>query len=259
MIIDGKKIAEELYRQLEVRRRRIAAARLGAVVVGNDPVIDSFVRIKERAAKRLQVELEREALPATSTTEEVVAAVGRRVGKTDGIIVQLPLPRAVDADIVLAAIPPSHDVDGVGERPLVVPPVARAIAQILEEAHVDPAGKRAVVVGAGRLVGVPAAALLREKGASVFVLKKGDSLSMLKDADIVVSGAGAPGLITPEYLKEGVVLIDAGTSEQGGVLKGDADPACAGVARVFTPVPGGVGPVAVAMIFKNLFDLIESR
>lgn len=118
-------------------------------------------------------------------------------------------------------------------------------------------GKKATVVGSGRLVGAPAARLLRELGAEVQVLEKGDSLDVLKDADIIVLGAGEPGLVKPEHLKEGVVLIDAGTSESNGKVAGDADPACAEKAALFTPVPGGVGPIAVAMIFKNLFALAK--
>ena len=122
------------------------------------------------------------------------------------------------------------------------------------------AGKGAVVVGAGRLVGAPSAWLLKSLGANVsmFTLERG-SIEDLKTADIVVSGAGNPGFIKPEHLKEGVALIDAGTSELNKKIQGDADPACAEKASVFTPVPGGVGPVAVAMIFKNLFDLVQKH
>lgn len=135
-------------------------------------------------------------------------------------------------------------------------PVAEALREVLLRAGVEPRGKRAVVVGAGRLVGGPAAELLRELGADVSVVTEHDgSLHDLKNADIAVLGAGNPGMVTPEMLKEGVVLIDAGTSEQGGKVQGDASPECEQRASVFTPVPGGVGPIAVAMIFKNLFQL----
>ena len=136
------------------------------------------------------------------------------------------------------------------------PPVAEAIKEVLRLHDVRPRGKIAVVVGAGRLVGAPAAKLLRELGAEVSVITQtSGSLVELKTADIVVLGVGEPGFIKTEMLKQDVVLIDAGTSEQGGKLAGDADPACISVASVFTPVPGGIGPIAVAMIFKNLSDL----
>ena len=129
---------------------------------------------------------------------------------------------------------------------------------MLRRGGVEPKGKRVVVVGAGRLVGAPSAALLKEMGAhvSMFTLQEG-SIEDLKDADIIVCGAGKPAFIKPEHVKNGVVLIDAGASEQGGVVRGDADPSVAEKASVFSTVPGGVGPVAVAMIFKNLFDLVE--
>ncbi|MBV9158992.1 MAG: bifunctional 5,10-methylene-tetrahydrofolate dehydrogenase/5,10-methylene-tetrahydrofolate cyclohydrolase, partial [Candidatus Kaiserbacteria bacterium] len=130
--------------------------------------------------------------------------------------------------------------------------------EMLKRGGVDPKGKRTVVVGGGRLVGAPSALLLKRLGAqvSMFTLEEG-SIDDLKDAEIVVAGAGNPGFIQPAHIKEGAVLIDAGASEQAGVVVGDFDPTCADKASVFTPVPGGVGPVAVAMIFRNFFDLLE--
>ena len=135
---------------------------------------------------------------------------------------------------------------------------ALAVVEILQRKNVHIEGARTVIVGAGRLVGAPSAWLLRKLGAdvSMFTLQEG-SIDDLKNADIIVSGAGNPGFIKPEHIKEGVALIDAGTSELNKKIAGDADPACAEKASVFTPVPGGVGPVAVAMIFRNLLDLIR--
>lgn len=263
MIVDGRAIAEELYAGLLETRSRFGAVSLGIIVVGKHPVIDSFVRIKERAAERLNVKLVRRALPDTATTEEVVAAVQELSQETDGIIVQLPVPASIQIEEVLSAIPATHDVDGI--NPLVThkkvrPPVAAAIEEILKRNNVQVQGAKAVVVGLGRLVGTPALELLQDMGAAVSSVTQGHgSLDDLKDADIVVLGAGNPGFVKPEMLKQGVVLIDAGTSEMENKIAGDADPACAEVASVFTPVPGGVGPIAVAMIFKNLFDLVENK
>lgn len=252
MIVSGKDIAEGVYARLLKR-----PLTLGIIVGEKNPVIDSFVRIKERAAGRLGVTLVREELPEGTNAHEAVAALMSLSEKVDGIIVQLPLPKHIDVETVLAAIPGEKDVDGISLSPKVRPPVAEAVKEILEHAKCDVRGKIAVVVGSGRLVGKPSAKLFEELGASVTVLERGDSLDALKDADIVVLGAGEQGIVQPEHLKEGVVLIDAGTSEDGGKVKGDADPACADVASIFTPVPGGVGPIAVAMIFKNLFDLTK--
>ncbi len=244
MLVDGKAIAEALLVQLE--RCGVRGLRLGVVMNEGDSASDSFVRIKARVATRLGVELVRFA-PADM----------QKALLCDGVIVQLPIP---NSDALLVQLAPNKDVDALGTAPLVHSPVAGAIAEILSRSGVATAGKKAVVVGAGRLVGAPAAALLRELGAEVEVITTHEgSLTSLKEADLVVLGAGESGLVQPEMLKQGVVLIDAGTSEQGGKLAGDADPACATVASVFTPVPGGVGPIAVAMIFKNLFELAKKN
>lgn len=242
MIVDGKKIAEEIIAGLGDSLR---GKRLGIVAGTQDSATDSFIKIKSRVAERLGVVVVRGEL------EELIRTC-------DGVIVQLPMPNSA---ALIATLPPERDVDALGPASLVRAPVAEAVAEVLSRADILreaklPAGYRAVVVGAGRLVGAPAAKLLRELGAEVSVITQKDgSLGQLKDADVVVLGAGEPGLIKPEMLKPGVVLIDAGTSEQGGRLAGDADPSCAAVASVFTPVPGGIGPIAVAMIFKNLSKL----
>ena len=175
----------------------------------------------------------------------------------DGVLVQLPHP---DAGALLPQLPPEKDVDALGLHPEVLAPVAGAVRELLERVNIEVRGKKAAVVGEGRLVGKPVSRMLRDMGAdvSVVTLEQG-SLSQLKDADIVVSGAGAPHMLKPEMLKPGVVLIDAGASESGGKVVGDADPACAEVASFFTPVPGGVGPIAVAMLFKNLAELARAE
>ncbi|MDO8561832.1 MAG: bifunctional 5,10-methylenetetrahydrofolate dehydrogenase/5,10-methenyltetrahydrofolate cyclohydrolase [bacterium] len=263
MVIDGKAIAENIYQDLAPKFKAFGrGVRLGIVVVGENPVIESFVRIKTRSAEKLAIEMVRTNLPDTATTDDVVAAVKRMCEETDAVIAQLPLPKEVDTNAVLASIPKEKDVDALNptvpeeERP-VHAPVALAAVEILNRSGVKIPGARAVVVGAGRLVGAPSAWLLRKLGAnvSVFSLEEG-SIHDLKDADIIVSGAGNPGFIKPEHIKESVALVDGGTSELNKKIAGDADPACAQIAGVFTPVPGGVGPVAVAMIFKNLLELV---
>ena len=270
MIIDGRRIANEIIEGLATDRATIpGAVKLGVVMTEGDAATASFVRIKERVASRLNVALVREILPASATTDDAIAAVNLLAQKTNGIIVQLPLPATIDTDAVLRAIPTSHDVDVVNQvveltatettmqRPRA--PVAEAISEIFVRYGVAVHDKNAVVVGAGRLVGMPAAELLKDLGAIVTIVTLSDgSLESLNEADVVVLGAGHSGMVTPNMLKEGVVLIDAGTSEQGGRVMGDASPECAEVASIFTPVPGGVGPIAVAMIFKNLFVLLKN-
>lgn len=234
MIIDGRQIAEEIIAGLGESLR---GKTLGVVMSEGDVATQSFVKIKEKVAARLGVELKR--FSAAQMQDALLC---------DGVIVQLPIQ---NGEALLAQIPADKDVDN---KP--VAPVAAAVEEILKRNNVS--GGKAVVVGEGRLVGKPTAAMLREKGFDVSVVSlEQRSLDDLKDADIVVSGAGSPGLIKPEMLKQGVVLIDAGTSESAGKVVGDADPACAAVASVFTPVPGGVGPIAVAMLFKNLAELTK--
>ncbi len=264
MIVDGRAIAETVYAELAEKRRHFRRApRLGILVGTRDPVIESFVRIKGKAAKRLGVELIRVDLAEGETTERAITSVRNLSHEADAIIVQLPLPNTIDTNAILSSIPDDKDVDAIstatGEHVLEAP-VALAVMEILRHSNVDPKGKRAIVVGAGRLVGSPAADILRKYGAdvSIVTLEEG-SLDDLKEADIVVLGAGNPGFVKPEHIKYGVALLDAGTSEAGGKVAGDADPACAPKCSLFTPVPGGVGPVAVAMIFKNLFDLAEKK
>lgn len=246
MIVDGKAIAEDILYGLETERASHGALSLALISEGADAATESFIKIKSRAAERLGVEVKR--FTPLQFDEALTCS---------GIIVQLPIP---NADALVAKIPADKDVDAITGTPTVRPPVAGAISEVLVRMHITATDTKAVVVGAGKLVGAPAAQLLRDLGAHVSVITKDEgSLSELKDADIIVLGAGEPGLVKPDMLKQGVVLIDAGTSEASGRLAGDADPACAAVASVFTPVPGGIGPIAVAMIFKNLFALTKRK
>lgn len=247
MIIDGKKIAEEIISALEKERLNFGELSLAVISQGEDAATESFIKIKSRVAARLNVEVRR------YTPAQISEAL-----ECDGIIVQLPIPNAAE---LLAQIPAEKDVDAITEgEKIVCAPVAEAVSEIFVRNGIAAAGKKAIVIGAGKLVGAPVTELLKHLGAEVSVITKNEgNLFDLKDADIVVSGAGEPGLIKAEMLKAGVILIDAGTSEASGRLAGDADPACAEVASIFTPVPGGIGPMAVAMIFKNLFTLAKRK
>ncbi len=254
MIINGKELASQVISALQAERSTFPPVlRLGVLMGESDVASQSFVKIKERVADKLQVVVVREEV---NSTEQALRALERLVKNCAGVIVQLPLPQGVDTEQVISALPANKDVDGVTANPIVRAPVAEAVLHILQGSTLK--DKKAVVVGQGRLVGAPAAKLLEECGAEVTVVTQSKgSLDDLKTADIVVLGAGEPGLVKPHLLKQGVILIDAGTSEAAGKLAGDADPACAEVASIFTPVPGGVGPLAVAMIFKNLFALAK--
>jgi methylenetetrahydrofolate dehydrogenase (NADP+)/methenyltetrahydrofolate cyclohydrolase len=268
MIVDGKKIANEIVAQLEGERGSLPPVlRLGVLMGAQDAASASFVKIKERVADKLQVVVVREVLDSASTNIQALRALERLARACAGIILQLPLPPQITVEELLVALPAEKDVDAITSGELspdgatmrrVRAPVAEAVSEVFVRAGVVARGKKATVVGAGKLVGAPVAELLRNLGADVTIVTHNEgSLLDLKGADIVVLGAGEPGLVKPEMLKESVVLIDAGTSEASGRLAGDADPRCAEVASIFTPVPGGIGPIAVAMIFKNLFILAK--
>jgi methylenetetrahydrofolate dehydrogenase (NADP+)/methenyltetrahydrofolate cyclohydrolase len=258
MIIDGKKIAEEILVGLEPAFAN-AGIKLGVVLCGGNAATASYVRIKTKVAAHLGVQVLARELPPDATTEILAQAVRELSATTNALIVQLPLPASVDLDAIFSAIPPEKDIDALNSRSTFVAPVALAVLEILQRTGVDPKNKKVAVVGQGRLVGVPVAKALADAGAYIKVYTEGDSLDSLRDADIVVSGVGKRELIQPAMLKKDVVLIDAGTSDIGSLpadrqstVAGDAAAACASVASVFTPVPGGVGPIAIALLFQNL-------
>lgn len=265
--VDGRAIRDEIQHELK-REVGFLALRpqLALVLVGNDPASRKFVAMKQKFGEEIGVECILREYPETVTTEQLVEEISglNRDPRVNGIVVQLPLPKGVDVDQVVLAIHPAKDADALRaleeEQRRVLPPVAGAVAEILERNGISPEGKRAVVVGYGRLVGKPVAQWLVDNGARLRVVEEhtDDSIraDALRNADILVAGAGVPGLITPEMVKDGVVLIDAGTSEAEGKLVGDIDPRCAEKASLFTPVPGGVGPITVSIIFKNLLSLI---
>lgn len=264
MIVDGRAIASEILKDVRAKGTRAAIVR--AVVVMPSPATESYLAIKEARAEEAGMHLEVVRLPESATTMDVIEAVEKP--GADAVIVQLPLPEHLDSKVILDKIPVDQDADVLSSLAYVrfkedvdgalLPPVVASIAEVLEREKVFVAGKGVMVVGQGRLVGMPAAAWLVNQGAEVMVVtrEEGD-LSRLEDADVIIAGAGSPALIQPHHIREGVVLIDAGTSESGGAIVGDADPSCAAKASVFTPVPGGIGPIAVACLFRNVMLLME--
>lgn len=207
------------------------------------------------------------SLPESATTEDVCLAVEDACAKATGVVVQLPLPPHINRAHVLKAVPLTHDVDGVGSDyrlqsesggQSVLSPVVGAIDAIAREHRVSFLDKKVLVVGNGLLVGLPASEYAREKGGTVTTVTKDatDTLAQVtKDADILILGSGVSGIISKDMIKEGVVIFDAGTSEDDGKLSGDANPDCSERASLFTPVPGGIGPVTVAILFQNLLIL----
>lgn len=260
MIIDGKKIAQAIKGDL---RNRLAGKNLtvALVAVGIDAVGEKFISMKKQTAEGIGVtfklfEYEKDA--EYEDIELVVRDLSLNQG-IQGIVVQLPLPESMKSktEFLLSLIPPEKDIDSLGPEAKVFSPVSVAVGKILELSGVELPGKKIAIVGKGKLVGLPTAKSLAFSGAEIYQLDR-DSKDMNKvliEADIVISGAGRPGLIKPEMIKQGVVLIDAGTSESNGQVVGDIELSCADKASLFAPVPGGVGPVALACLFENLAEL----
>lgn len=266
MIVDGVKIARDIYVELKDKLEELDTHPcLTVFACVPNAETKKYLNLKKKRAMEVGVDVFLIELKKDSSTEEVVSAVLESAKKADGIIVQLPFPPHIDVDKVLEAVPKSLDVDAMhysGEETEVLPPVVGAIDLIAKEYSIDFKDKQVAIVGHGKLVGKPAALWAKaQSAAGVAVIDKSTSNadSILKTADIIISGAGKSGLITPDKIKEGVAIFDAGTSEEGGQLRGDADPACASKCSLFTPVPGGIGPITIAVLLKNLVSLNLSK
>ena len=268
MICNGITLAKETEQQLAAAFAAYAKKpTLGLVVTKSTPEIELFVRKKQEMGTRIGVEVVCVRLQNELVSEDgVVALLHETAEKYDGVVLQLPFPQGVDAERVLSLLPEVCDVDVLGApayssfvagSSTVVPPVVGAMRRVLASAQYSLAGKRVCVVGHGRLVGAPAAVWARREGADVVVVteKTADIAAETRRADVLILGAGVPGSITPEMVHESVVVLDAGTSEAAGRLRGDADPAVAEKALLFTPTPGGIGPLTVVEIFANLHAL----
>jgi methylenetetrahydrofolate dehydrogenase (NADP+) / methenyltetrahydrofolate cyclohydrolase len=259
MIVDGKKIANRLYDTLRDEIGKMEhAPTLGILTCAPNFETEKYLALKEKKASDIGVATLVTRLTASASTEEVLAALAELVTNTDGVVVQLPLPEHIDASVITAAIPSSHDVDALNPHTTkVLSPVVGALKEILLEHGIIPEKKHVTIIGSGKLVGLPAYKWFIEQGAYVSVVTKdtADIGYYTRPADVIVSGAGVPGLLTPEMVKEGVVILDAGTSEEGGELRGDTDPLCAEKAALFTPVPGGIGPITIAVLLKNVVEL----
>jgi methylenetetrahydrofolate dehydrogenase (NADP+) / methenyltetrahydrofolate cyclohydrolase len=259
MIVDGKTIATEILARAKVRAAKLPHQPQVVAIVGEKtaPTL-SYLAIKQKYA-------------VEAGCSFTVVPLGAPTAWADAVLVQLPLPANVDTKKELDAISLEHDVDVLssaarekfarGSSDALLPPVVAAIREIFKRANMSLRDKKGIVIGDGWLVGKPAATWLIQQGVQVEVLNlnSGDISARLGDADIIISGTGASHLIKPHMIKEGVALIDAGTSESSGVLTGDADPSCAPLCSIFTPVPGGVGPIAVACLFDNAVTLAERK
>lgn len=265
MNIDGRKIAEDIGANLnqEIKRLNIWP-RLSVIAIGTTPAGESFISTKRKFGEKFGFKVEVHFFGKGVDRELLGLEIRRIARNSDGLVIQLPLPSGFNKEKMLRLVPQDKDPDVLNPfsrdsffncKFSVSPPVASAVGEILKRSEVGIKGKRIAVVGAGFLVGVPVAGWFMCQGVLPKVFEEGDDLSDLVRADIIVSGVGSPHIIKPKMIREGAILIDAGTSGQSGEVKGDIDPSCQEKASLFTPVPGGVGPIAVAKLFENLLKL----
>lgn len=262
MLVDGKKIRDEILLELKDNFESIGGAVLAVVWVGDDPATEKFVEYKKKVAEKIGVELRLFEYENNIAQVDLEKELNRLATdqEVDGIIVQLPLPKQIDVEKIINLVPSDKDIDALGIEAVVMSPVTAAVLEILKRYEISLNKNKFVVLGNGKLVGRPTAVWLAGEGADVSVLdnQTKDAAVILGQADVIISGIGKPGFIVPSMVKNGVVLIDAGTSEQSGKLAGDVDPACAEKASLLTPVPGGVGPIVLAKLFENLWKLSNS-
>lgn len=276
MIIDGRKIAKEIIETLKTEVASLSEQpKLVDIVVGENSVTESYVGIKQRRAEEVGIEFIIERFPENVTEKDLLYRVLeiQKDPNLAGLLIQLPLPDQINKNTLLNAIELRFDVDGLTDQntkmlyagsPQFIPATAGAIMELINSCELtqDLNGMPVAVIGSGDLVGKPVAFMLKQRGAEVTVVNRSTSNinEICKRSKLIVSGAGSPGLLTSEMVSEGVVVIDAGTAESDGGITGDVDFDSVSLkASYITPVPGGVGPVTVAMLLKNTVQSAKAR
>jgi methylenetetrahydrofolate dehydrogenase (NADP+)/methenyltetrahydrofolate cyclohydrolase len=299
VVLDGNLFASQIKAEVAEEVRELAASGvqpgLVAILVGEDPASQSYVRSKVRTCEQLGIHSELLTPPAKIETDELIALITKlnRRSNIDGILVQLPLPEQIDAKRVLASVDPEKDVDGfhpinVGnlstQRPGLVPCTPAGCMEILRRAEIPIEGQEAVIVGRSDIVGKPMAMLLTNANATVTIChsRTRNLAEVCRRADILVAAIGRPGFITTEYVKHGATILDVGINrvtdpvvferffkgdakrekqfaEKGSILMGDCDPRVVRIAGACTPVPGGVGKLTIAMLMSNTVKAARLR
>ena len=286
-ILSGKVVSDAVYTALERRITALstnhsAVPGLAAVIVGDDPASQVYVRNKTRRFRKMNLHSETIRLPEDTSQEELLSTILTLNNDPvfHGILVQLPLPKHIDTDAVIHAITPEKDVDGfhpenlgrlTAGKPRFIPCTPKGIMRILDHFDIDPAGKHAVVLGRSNIVGRPMSILLSQKqsysNATTTICHSGtsDLRTITTQADILIAALGAPEMIDDSYIKKDAVIIDVGInrvpdkSDKGYKLVGDVNfNAVQDIAAGITPVPGGVGPMTIAMLVENTVEATES-
>lgn len=278
MIIDGKQIADNIKENV---RKEVAALNeqgvfpsLSVIVVGNDPASEVYVRNKARACEKAGIVSNTYKLPEDSSTDDVVELVEslNEDKKVHGILVQLPLPKGIDEERVIAAVSPEKDVDGfsvassgslyLGKKAGFMPCTAAGVIDLIKSTGVDISGKNAVVLGRSDIVGKPVAILLMRENATVTVChsRTQDIAEHTRRADIIVAAVGRKHFVTEDMVKDGAIVIDVGINRVDGKLYGDVDyESVSKKASYITPVPGGVGPMTIAKLLENTVKAAKER
>lgn len=277
-IIDGKRISQEIKDELKTKVEQLKAegkqAALAVIQVGNDPASSVYVNNKKKACAYIGIESLSYELPEETTEQELLELV-ENLNQNDavhGILVQLPVPKHIDADKIIQTISPKKDVDGfhpenvgnlvIGEKGFVSCTPA-GIIQLLKRSNIEISGKHCVVIGRSNIVGKPMALLMLRENATVTIAhsRTQNLKELCKTADILIVAIGKPQFITAEYVREGAVIIDVGIHRDennklcGDVKFDEVEP----LASAITPVPGGVGPMTIAMLMNNCVEAMEAN
>lgn len=265
MILFGKLVAEKIYQNLKIDLNKLkqkeVIPKMAVILVGENLPSLAYVKIKEKIAERLGIGFDFFHLPAM-VTEKSICDLIKDLNKNKyifGIVVQLPLPENFNTEKILRLISPNKDIDGFYGKMLA--PTAQAILEILKFYKINLKEKNIVILGYGRLVGQPLEKLLVKMGIKPIVCdsKTQDLTDKLKLADVIVTATGIYGLIKKRMVKKEVIIIDAGTSESNGKLVGDLDSKIYPLIQSYSPVPGGVGPVTVACLMKNVVETTKKQ
>jgi len=263
MIIDGWKISQEIQkRNKEKIKKRKLDLSLSVVLIGRDLVSLTYVNQKEKAAQETGIKFLLHQLPLKSTKNKIIETIKKKAKSSSGLIVQLPLIK--DEQEILDSVPQEKDIDLLSQSSLgrfysgdfsILPPVVGAVSHIFKKKNLQ--GKHVAVVGFGRLVGRPLSFWFSCQKATVTIINEftPHKNSLIKQADIVVSGVGCPGVI--KEVKKKAIIIDAGSCFVSGSVKGDASKKACSKASFYTPVPGGIGPITTACLIENLIKLNE--
>lgn len=263
IILDGKKLADKILNRIKKEVAQLLPIRLVVVLVGNNPASLSFIKQKQKAAEEIGVQFKLYRFKKNIAEQTLAEQINKIVkNKTNtGIVVQLLLPKHINEQKILNIIPHRKDIDALSvDNHLVESPTASGIMRILKEYNIKIKGEKVVIVGKGKLVGKPLAIIMKEAGADLIICDRQTKNLAFRTvkADILISATGQPHLIKENMIKKGAVVIDAGFSRKNGRIIGDVD--FENVKKrtsYITPIPGGIGPLTVAMLMNNLIKLAK--